>query len=117
MSDLDFVFFLCIFLAYVWFLVYKKCYIHHALKVKVRVVKCEYHYRGFNDTIFSYKIEHKNYIVAAKTVTSHRKGKLYTISVDPNNYEHVASVKDFRVCILLSVVPLLIMFFQVWRPR
>lgn len=104
-------------LAYVWFLVYKKCYIHHALKVKARVVKCEYHYRGFNDTIFSYKIENKNYIVAAKTVTLHRKGKLYTISVDPNNYEHVASVKDFRICILLSVVTLLIMFFQVWRLR
>lgn len=113
---LDFVFFLCVFLAYLWLIVYKQCYIHHALKVKARVVKCEYHYRGFNDTIFSYKIEHKKYIVDAKTVTWHRKVKLYLISVDTNNYEHVASVKDFRVCILLSVVTLIIMFFKVCGP-
>lgn len=92
-----FVFGLFIVVLFAGFILFKKSYIHNAIRVKAKVLESEYHYRGFNDTKFEYEIDNKKYQAEVKTFTLHKKGETYEINVDHMDLEHVVSVKDKRV--------------------
>lgn len=106
-----FVFGLFVVVLFAGFMLFKKCYIHNAIMVNAKVLESEYHYRGFNDTKFEYEIDNKKYQAEVKTFTLHKKGETYEINVDPMNLEHVVSVKDKKVGIILMILTMVFLPF------
>lgn len=106
-----FVFGLFVVVLFAGFILFKKSYIHNAIRIKAKVLESEYHYRGFNDTKFEYEIDNKKYQAEVKTFTLHKKGETYEINVDHMDLEHVVSVKDKRVGIVLMILTMVFLPF------
>lgn len=111
----DFVFLLFIAILFAWFVLWKKYYIHRAIMVQAKVLETEYSHNTrtifYNHTKFEYEIEGKKYQTETTTCTKHKIGNTYEIKVDPMNYEHIISVKDYQASIAVFVVFLILLPF------
>lgn len=104
----DLIFILIVAVLYAWLVLYKKFYIKNAIKVQAQVVETEYSHRvrnvSFKQTKFEFEVEDKKYNAETKTGTSHKVGNSYIIKVDPLDYSHVISVKDFYVYAFVFII-------------